>query len=1228
MNTTLTTIAAVLVLALAAALIGPHFVDWTRYRAEFEARASEIVGAPVTVRGEVDARLLPNPSIRFRDVVIGAPGETARLEVDEFALRLSPAPLLKGDVHVRDVEVAGSRLTLEIGPDGEVAFPFDPAGTRRVDLARVTLDRVGIDGGSIILSDPEAGRRIEISGVSGTGSAVSLMGPFKFDGQAAHQGQNYSVRLATGRFGTGQTQTRLDITSLETQQNLSLDGNLGFAALKPTYQGRLTVGRALGKGTAENGDTWLVSGIVAADPREVRFDDLDVQYGPDERALRLEGFGEIALGLRPRAHLNLSARQLDLDRLLGPSATPRRPDEVLAMVRSRLPAPSAAIPLTLDMAVDGVLIAGELVQDVTLSAAQDQDGLHIEKAYARLPGAGRVAAAGRLLFAADADTRFDGRVEADIGELPLLLRWIGREDAFPGVRKLALTGTLEAERLRASITDARLSVDGESAEGRVLWRRDGDEISVSTTIKAERLDLDAINIIGLYRSLGGKGHAPPGLELTLDAEEVRYLGLSARQVSVDMAVRRDEWTVSRFAFGDLGGSKIDAAGDLTVHQGKVKGLLKGRIEANRLDGLARFLRDTPVPDAVSGAFARHASALAPMNAAFGFGAEDGGGIVLTAAGEAGGSRLDLRIGADRFDRKAVIDANVGILSRNANRFLAQLGLPVVALEAGGEGSMTLTAQGSLAERVKTSVEVSMLGGSLSLDGDLRSGTEGITGALDLSTEMADVTPLLSRLGRLPPVSLAAAGVKGVAQLVIAQDRIAFEAIEASVAGRAVEGQMAFSGVGLRIVSGALSLDRLDIEDLVMLAIGPLAIGETTAAGWPDGPPSPGLLAGLAGSVGLKVAEARLDALAPLREIEARLVFVPDGLAVEDVRGRFADGRFEGALGIQTVADKIALRTRFGLTDTDLAGIAWHGPDGMPLMTGRVDLMADVAGSGDTLAQAVAGLNGGGTVAARGVTVERFDLGAFELVRNAAEAGLDLTAGKVAGAFESALARGALNLREATGAFSVAGGVLRLSNLVIDAPTAWLSAAVTADLAKASLNASVGFGPRGSAGDEGKSPPRVSLIFDGPLDAPERRLDVTALTGFLTALAIDREVGRIEALESEAHERGRLRREADVQALRRQMEEADEVRRAARRADEEARRIEAERIARETVVPALPPPREVGPPPGASSPGSIVPFNATGSIGEPRPAGGPLVITPQPQQATPNALPRTLRELFR
>ena len=74
MQTTLLGLAIAIILALVAALVAPLVVDWNHYRTTFESEASRLTGLSVRVTGTIDARILPTPRIKLRNVEIGEAG--------------------------------------------------------------------------------------------------------------------------------------------------------------------------------------------------------------------------------------------------------------------------------------------------------------------------------------------------------------------------------------------------------------------------------------------------------------------------------------------------------------------------------------------------------------------------------------------------------------------------------------------------------------------------------------------------------------------------------------------------------------------------------------------------------------------------------------------------------------------------------------------------------------------------------------------------------------------------------------------------------------------------------------------------------------------------------------------------------------------------------------------------------------------------------------------------
>ncbi|MCB1466443.1 MAG: AsmA family protein, partial [Rhizobiaceae bacterium] len=111
-------IGGLFVLALTAALVAPYFIDWTNYRADFEREASNILGRPVTVRGDASARLLPFPSVTFSDVVVGATATKPAMTVEAFSMDAELAPFMSGEFRIFDLRLVRPKATVEIGEDG------------------------------------------------------------------------------------------------------------------------------------------------------------------------------------------------------------------------------------------------------------------------------------------------------------------------------------------------------------------------------------------------------------------------------------------------------------------------------------------------------------------------------------------------------------------------------------------------------------------------------------------------------------------------------------------------------------------------------------------------------------------------------------------------------------------------------------------------------------------------------------------------------------------------------------------------------------------------------------------------------------------------------------------------------------------------------------------------------------------------------------------------------
>ncbi len=144
MQTTLLSIAIALILALLAALVGPHVIRWNDHRAFFEAEASRLIGIKVRVGGDIDAALLPFPSVTLRAIAIGPAGEGSRMRARSLRIELALGPLMRGEVRATEMKLVAPQFN--IGLDEQRPDRLAAAGAWRRDAVDRPFERRGWPG--------------------------------------------------------------------------------------------------------------------------------------------------------------------------------------------------------------------------------------------------------------------------------------------------------------------------------------------------------------------------------------------------------------------------------------------------------------------------------------------------------------------------------------------------------------------------------------------------------------------------------------------------------------------------------------------------------------------------------------------------------------------------------------------------------------------------------------------------------------------------------------------------------------------------------------------------------------------------------------------------------------------------------------------------------------------------------------------------------------------------
>ncbi len=223
MQTTLLGLAIAFIIALVAALIGPYFIDWNQFRPQFEAEASRVIGAPVRVAGELNARLLPTPSLRLRSVVVGSANDLGKIRADKLDVDFSLGSLMRGEWRADVLTINGMSIDIGLDRQGRVELPVS---TGKFNLGSLSIDRLNLTG-RIALHDAASHSTLELNDFAFSGDVRSLAGAVRGDGNFMLSGLRYPFRVSSGPSSDGSaTRVHINIDPGHHPLAIDLDGVL------------------------------------------------------------------------------------------------------------------------------------------------------------------------------------------------------------------------------------------------------------------------------------------------------------------------------------------------------------------------------------------------------------------------------------------------------------------------------------------------------------------------------------------------------------------------------------------------------------------------------------------------------------------------------------------------------------------------------------------------------------------------------------------------------------------------------------------------------------------------------------------------------------------------------------------------------------------------------------------------------------------------------------------
>lgn len=1110
MNSVLSTIAAIVVVLLIAALVGPTFVDWNHFRNEIEAQGKRLTGRDLKIGGDISFVMLPAPHLTLNDVSIdnlkGAENsDFARIgQIDgEVAL----APLLSGKISVTSVTVTRPQIHLEVMEDGRANWHGLVSGPVQEDglfgLSSVSLEKARFEDGTITYSDHRSGRSWRVDHVGGDVIATSLVGPMRADLAFDASDVPLSLRLAIGNFSAHRA---FPITA--ELQSRAAPAKLLFSGVSTGFSSNARID---GTGSLEVGTTRTEDGQTPRAPLRVESDIVTTGDAASFRNLvvamagtTLKGSAEADWSDRPKASVHLGGEALTVDPAIGQMKPFLSGGKVPlgSLVNIALP---HSFDVDADMKVSGLLVGDVLVKDAAVVASLKNGELDIRKATGTIGGGTNISLDGKLADAEEGG-RFEGRLGATSDNLAALAAWISTLNAPPGEKgpdKVAVPQALVKEPRRSFavstavvLTPERLELNGLKAAyaasadaadlsgSLALAERDGRPV-LNGTLAAKTFDLDPL--AALWPAAAPKPLdllKDNDLDLTLSANRLTLGGEDVSGLDASVALTKGELDVRRFSVADLAGARLSLSGtvggataaSISALQGNVHGTVDAQNAEGilKLAGLDRAGLGGPLQLTLDANSGQAVDSQARLD-------------TLALKGTADGSRVDavLKRGHASDGEVDRVDLAANIANDDGRKLLRQLGY-----DAGdtltGAGTASLQLSGAVDKPYDTTLRINVGAGTLNAKGALTDplGAASFAGHVDMSA--GSVAPVLAALGTPPGVAEFAAAQAAGPSFVFSSDAkvdgetVALSSLETVAGNLHVSGEVTYSAAEdgkLPTLTARLETNALDLTPLFAAGKGGDAIWPTAALDW-------SVLGRFDGEADLKAKTIKLGTL-HLDQSVMHLALTNGVLSATPFTAKFADG--DATIGARIEGGKTG-EPGIGLTlAVDGADLALIGPEafGASFGTGRTDMKADLEAQGRSWLALISSISGSGSFKSWSTGLVPLDLPAFSAGITKLKSLDDFAALEA-----ETLEKGNTPVDGLEGDFTVKDAVVHFDK-----------DALALKGGKAKLTSMFDFGRLAADAeldvklDEPKDAPGFSIAAAGKVGAIERRVDTAALQNF-------------------------------------------------------------------------------------------------------------------------------------
>ncbi len=1137
-------------IGLYTALIAPYFIDWGFYEEDFERETSRIIGQKVEVTGDTKVRLLPIPSITFGGLAIGKnPDNTPMMTVDQFAMDIELMPLLKGVAKIVQLKLVRPKLNLHVNESGAIAWTDRQKIS--VDPEQIKLENFTISNGEINVHGLTGGRTLSLEQLDGRISAKSLFGPWRIDVGGYVENKRVRLDLDTGHLqDDGSIRIKLSANRVDLPYRLSLDGPVQFSEGLLRWNGEYKLD--VPDDDAGNASRHLPifsQGDFDFTPHRIDVPQFRLEVGDREDPYTINGTGFVNISDDIKFNIKADGRQIDLDRIGKNDGAESRNggldlEQRLGVMRSiieKIPVPPAQG--IIDLALPAIVAGDTLIRDVTAKISPDFDGWNIQHLGATLPGNTKFEANGKVGLGQDFG--FSGHMLVASNQPTGLATWLGKRNN-PFIRKLHSAGfaaDVVISDNQTSLDNLELVLDAAILRGKLqrLASKNG-RAAVVIGLEGEQINLDDLRaIFSLIAEDDSNAIANHDLDISLKAGKLNGFDITAENVEARFRIFGGSVSVEKLNASNFFGASLASSGRIDNLLNRPNGQFNLAIKAEKPARLLAFIQSQLPENEYIRNLAQSPALAENLDLEFVINARSSSDKQINGSkgqafihGEMGGTQIEIETEFQGLiGELSALNMDVIQTLENADpaTLLMQLNLPVLSVDVSGPLKITGTFGGDPRKGFNGYLSAQLSDSKIKTEGmAYLTGKNAGNARFKITQSSQDIVPMLVLAGvGLPSLTFSGEAIPTsfTGSIELKNNKIFLRDGAGQINGREFEIDLEFTknATSNHHVTGQVTATSIDLSLLAGIAFTSRGSdGIEPVNGWNETNFSQAVLRGLDGEIDLKVGSSDFGLGDTAKNIAGELALVDGSINLNGIKGTWLNGVFNANLSLTNAEGIGTLSTQFRFEGIDASSVS-KALNTAEFVTGEVDILGDLEGSGRSPAAIVSSLTGSGTIDLEDIMISGINTSPLKHVFEAADQEkFEILDENVLPVITQVIDDGSVEIPVVSIPYVVAVGKLRARNISIDAVETDMVAAVEFDIKNSNVKSelSVLFDP-GIEWVDGADP-QIVMSWNGDIKTPERSIDVQPLSGFLSLRNFEREQRRVDLLQASIVEKQRLRRD--------------------------------------------------------------------------------------------------------